>query len=88
VQEALANITKHAHATTADVSVTVGENIRCVIRDNGKGFDVATHSQGHGRRNIDYRVKMLGGTATCESALGIGTTLTIEIPHSSKEKKS
>jgi len=56
-----------------------------IIKDNGKGFDVAemdTMERTHiGLRNVKERIeKMCYGTFTVESVIGEGTTITMHIP--------
>ncbi len=82
VQEGLANLTKHAGATSAELRITYDDKILCVIEDDGKGFDTSDPAtkQGHGRRNIEYRVGILGGTVVFESAPNNGTKLIITVP--------
>ena len=82
VQEALTNVAQHARAT--HVWITLFADLRFVylnIRDDGIGFD--THKlapTGLGLLGMQERAKMLGGTATIESALGIGTAISVAIP--------
>ena len=63
---------------------------KIVVKDNGKGFDVAaiqemddTHI---GIRNVRARLEQLcGGTLTVESSLNEGTTVTINIPNTPRK---
>jgi signal transduction histidine kinase len=87
VQEALTNVAKHAGATQAEVRVwRDGQTLRCVIRDNGTGFDVAAvlarrgTERGLGLPGIQERVAALGGALRIESTLGDGTELVISFP--------
>ena len=86
VQEALTNVTKHARATRVSVDV-LGEDgrVRCSIRDDGIGFDVAEvlarrGKQGLGLIGIRERVDALRGTLQIVSAPGQGTELVILVP--------
>lgn len=90
VQEALTNIAKHAHATTAGVLIQLAaSSIRLVVEDNGCGFDpeavrrTAAQNGSLGLYGMQERVKLFGGVFTVESAQGQGTTIHVEIPLSS-----
>ncbi|HUW65684.1 MAG TPA: GAF domain-containing sensor histidine kinase [Spirochaetia bacterium] len=85
LQEALANVVKHARATRIQVILIVGrEQTVLVVRDNGIGFD--TLEQAGERRpqlglaSIRERVLLLGGQVRIESQPGTGTTLTVTVP--------
>ena len=88
IQEALANIYKHAEATQASLTLDFSaEAARLVIEDDGRGFDVDRRpargmEQGHGLANIEERVRELGATLDLESALGAGTRLEAVFPYS------
>ena len=84
-QEGLTNIGRHAHATHASIRVAAkGGDVRCTIRDDGAGFDVAAverrRSARLGLHGIRERVAMVGGVVTIRSACGAGTELTATIP--------
>lgn len=84
VQESLANVLLHAHASRADVLISQRKNILSVIiEDNGVGFipeNVATHTH-LGLFGMRERVEMLGGSFSIESNLGKGTTIQVEVPN-------
>jgi len=79
VQEGLANVRKHAHATRAEVAI--GERIdgeRVVtVRDDGEGFDGQTTAAGQGLRNIRSRAESIDGGFTLTSRPGFGTALEV-----------
>ncbi|MCB0037554.1 MAG: GAF domain-containing protein, partial [Anaerolineales bacterium] len=82
-QEALANVARHAKASRVDVEVAWTEGrIALTITDNGRGFSLRdkTRRIGHGLANMPTRAKKLGGVFTIASALGEGTSLTMELP--------
>lgn len=92
VQEAVNNILKHSAATEAAVVIKkLTAAVSISIRDNGRGFDVATlhaadsHDVGHGLSGIKERVRILGGMFVIDSRAGNGTTLSIEIPVSASK---
>jgi signal transduction histidine kinase len=87
VQEALTNVAKHAAATRVDIRLwRDGQTLRCVIRDDGSGFDVPATlarrgpARGFGLAGIQERVAALRGTLQIESRPGAGTKLDLSIP--------
>src|SRR5438093_377787 len=86
VQEALTNISKHARATRVQIQFQrEARRIRCVVRDDGIGFDVPSvlhrkGEQGLGLIGIRERLNALGGTLQITSAPGRGTELLITVP--------
>jgi signal transduction histidine kinase len=88
VQEALANVAKHAQARRVEVTMTRdrgGVTLRIV--DDGQGFDPQAPRPGThlGLWSMGERVEQLGGQFEVESAPGRGTKLTITIPAKSRE---
>ncbi|TNE45728.1 MAG: sensor histidine kinase [Deltaproteobacteria bacterium] len=81
-QEALHNITKHADAQEASVTLTHDHNVVTLqVKDNGKGFHYnPTVIEGHGLRSIRERCELLDGTLTVESHPGQGTRLQVDLP--------
>jgi PAS domain S-box-containing protein len=86
VQEALNNATRHAQASRARIQVEQnGRLIRCLISDDGIGFDVQAAlnkkgDKGLGLIGIRERLNAIGGVYRIISAPGQGTTLQVEIP--------
>jgi signal transduction histidine kinase len=79
VSEALANATKHAHASAVHVDLDTPDTVvRLAIRDDGIGG--ADPAKGSGLTGLRDRVEALGGTFDVTSPAGGGTTLLIEIP--------
>jgi len=85
VQEALNNVSKHAHAQTCLISIARDPDaVRVVIDDDGVGFaaepggDAAR--QGLGLIGIRERAALLGGSLSVVTATGRGTRLVIELP--------
>jgi two-component system sensor histidine kinase UhpB len=86
VQEALANITKHAGAKNVEIQLTNdSKHLHCLVRDDGVGFD--THSvlsrkerSGLGLVGIRERLNAVGGTLHIDSVVGRGTELLVKIP--------
>jgi signal transduction histidine kinase len=81
LQEAFANMLKHARATRVrlETGVVPGER-RVFIRvsDNGKGFEVS-QVQGRGLGNMARRATAIGGEL-CVSSTGEGTTVELFLP--------
>jgi signal transduction histidine kinase len=77
--EALANASKHAHATGVRMAATYeGRCLTVEVADDGMGG--ATTGGGSGLRGLADRVEALGGRFTVSSPPGRGTTLRAEIP--------
>ena len=76
VSEALTNAGKHAQSHRLTVFVEPGDDdgIFCSVKDDGRGFDVATVEQGVGiTRSIVERMVEVGGRAEVHSRPGHGT---------------
>jgi signal transduction histidine kinase len=83
VQEALHNVSNHAHASSVRIRVQQEQDrLTLSIQDDGKGFD-SKQAKGLGLLGIQERVTRLGGKCTVHSALGSGTILAVELPFSS-----
>jgi signal transduction histidine kinase len=81
-REALANVVKHAEATTAQVSVEARQgHVLLEIRDNGHGFDPAGGHPGHfGLESMRGRAAEIGGRLTIASAPESGTAVRVRVP--------
>lgn len=89
VQEALANVRKHAHAGRVIVTLSyVGDLVLLDVQDDGAGFDPAVAAAaenepdggGYGLRTMRERCEQLGGELSIESEPGQGTTIALSIP--------
>lgn len=79
VSEALANIAKHANASTACIDIARnGDCMVVAVVDDGVGGVNST--QGSGLRGLADRVEALDGTLTIESPAGAGTSIRAQIP--------
>jgi signal transduction histidine kinase len=77
--EALTNIAKYAHASTASVHLSVDcDRLRVQVRDDGVGG--ADPTTGSGLRGLRDRIDALDGRLDVESPPGGGTSLTLEVP--------
>jgi signal transduction histidine kinase len=83
LKEALNNILKHAHASRVAIALAWEPNrFTLEIHDNGAGFDPAAQeiSERNGLRNMQGRVRELGGELQIVSSVAHGTTLTVRLP--------
>ncbi len=79
VSEALTNVTKHAHARSAQVAARVeGRLLRVEIRDDGVGGLRRTGISG--LSGLEDRVSALGGSFLVESPPGEGTSVSALLP--------
>lgn len=80
VQEAFANIARHARATTVWLSLYQrDEMLHVEVRDNGQGFDNAA-KMGMGLANLRQRATDLKGTMDIASTVGQGTAIHAMLP--------
>ena len=81
VQEALANIRKHASANRVCLSLLESKDrVEVKIKDNGTGFDPDQIKKGNGLLNMKTRVQDNGGVFRLQTAPGKGTTVHVEFP--------
>ena len=81
LQEALANVLKHARASTVDVALGFErERVRLTVHDDGVGFDVDGTGRGYGLDNMRQRAEELGGTFELSSDPGRGTSVSVVLP--------
>ena len=79
VSEAVANVTKYAHATAVRVRVDRVDG-RAVVEVADDGIGGADRSRGSGLRGLADRVEALGGRFALVSPAGQGTVVRAEIP--------
>jgi signal transduction histidine kinase len=81
-KEALANVRKHARATTAHVRVEAQHaQVVVEVRDNGRGFDPAAGHPGHyGLDSMRSRAAEIGGRMAITSVPGSGTVVRVCVP--------
>jgi signal transduction histidine kinase len=83
LQEALANVIKHAQARQLSITVRpqMDGHVSVSIQDDGIGFDVNTvHSPGRGLGHLRQRATHLGGKLLVNSQIGQGTTIELSLP--------
>ncbi|PWU15821.1 MAG: hypothetical protein C5B50_14675 [Verrucomicrobia bacterium] len=91
VQESLNNVVKHARASFVEVRAWSEDGfLHCRVRDNGEGFDPASHQSGAGKihgmglAGMNDRVRLLGGQITIHSQPGSGTLVEARLPLKTK----
>ena len=83
LQEALANVLKHAHASHVDVRLVFESGqVRLAVQDDGVGFHAEGIRPGYGLENMRQRAEELGGSLEMSSAPGEGTGVNITLPAS------
>lgn len=81
LQEALANVARHAHASEVTVALTRGTGqVTLQVRDNGIGMAGQSAARGCGLLGIADRVAAAGGKFVIDSAPGAGTRLSLSLP--------
>jgi signal transduction histidine kinase len=79
--EALQNIAKYAHATSARICLQAQNGtLRFTVSDDGAGYDARRTPLGSGQRNMADRLAALGGRIEVRSAPRRGTTITGHLP--------
>ena len=85
-QEALANVRKHAHATSARVDVVArGDEVELTVEDDGVGPAGADEDSGFGVSGMRERLALVGGRLSLEPGDTTGTVLRATVP--TRERK-
>ena len=92
IQEALANVRKHADATRAWIAVEKNDKeVSFTVGDNGRGFamnqEVGQDGHHFGLAIMRERAKSVGGILELYSAPGLGTRITVKLPFISSNPK-
>lgn len=81
IQELLTNTIKHAKAKNVSIQFSEEDNVLNVIyEDDGIGFDTKTTIRGVGLKNIDSRMRKIGGSFNVDSNPGDGVTVILNAP--------
>jgi signal transduction histidine kinase len=80
VREGLSNVARHASATRAEVIVRAGDEVKVLIRDDGRGPGSGTGASGHGLQNLEIRARALGGGLRFGAQVGGGSVLDWWVP--------
>ena len=89
LREALTNVTKHSHASRAEIQVVqTPDLLEASLKDNGVGFDQDKQKNrgGLGLSGMEDRIKKIGGQLTIKSSPGLGTSISLAIPLFSEKK--
>jgi PAS domain S-box-containing protein len=79
-REALSNIAHHAHASRAELDLSVGRDVSLVVVDDGVGVGDPTRRSG--LANMRVRAETLGGTLRLDTPAGGGTRVEWRVPAS------
>jgi signal transduction histidine kinase len=79
VEEALTNVTKHAHARHCVVRLAVGATVQLTVDDDGRGIGAGA-GLGVGLGSMRERAEELGGVCAIEPAVGGGTSVSVRLP--------
>jgi signal transduction histidine kinase len=89
IQETLANIARHSHATRVEVSLIYHpDSLEVAVEDNGVGFDVNQKIRDMGLRSIRERAGSVRGSLQIQSEPGQGTRILIQVPIKKSELES
>lgn len=79
VKETLNNVLKHSKASNVNIDIQEKDNLSIIVTDNGIGIEPEkTRRFGNGLRNIERRMKAIGGTYQIRNNNGTETKL--ELP--------
>lgn len=91
LREALTNVTKHSHATHAEIHIMqTSDLLQASLRDNGVGFnqDNKKNRGELGLSGMEDRIKKIGGQLTIKSSPGLGTKISFSVPLMHKDQFS
>lgn len=81
VQEATANILKHAQASEVLLRLRLQEEMICLeIKDDGVGIEAGKSKEGLGLKMMKAHTQLLSGDLEVESRAGVGTLLRVRMP--------
>jgi signal transduction histidine kinase/ligand-binding sensor domain-containing protein len=79
-KEAMHNASKYSGASLVQVSLhRHNGNLAVSVKDDGRGFDVALHPDGHGLGSMKRRADALGAALTLNSTPGMGTLVGVVV---------
>jgi len=83
LREGLTNITRHSHATRAEIYLRQREKaLEGTLVDDGVGMSLTTNGDAHGvgLKSMKERIENLGGELEIKSSPGTGTKITFSVP--------
>lgn len=82
IRESASNALRHGGATELEIRFAPQPDgrLRLQIRDNGRGFDPAAVTRGHGLDNLAARARNLGTLLEVDSAPGGGASVALTLP--------
>ena len=81
IQEALANVRKHANASNVQVQLYErGQSVYLSVTDNGIGFAPMNIKNHFGLQTMRERASSINGVLTVNSEIGIGTKIELTLP--------
>jgi signal transduction histidine kinase len=80
VQEALANVVKHARATCAAITLVRDTTVRICVEDDGVGFGASAAAFTYGLAGMRERVAALGGRLHLDNGPAGGAHVVAELP--------
>ena len=85
IRELVINALRHGRASSVKVAGSLDERqLMFAVKDNGCGFDPDHRpgmNEGHfGLQGIQERIERIGGTVRIESAIGVGSKITVSLP--------
>ena len=80
INELLSNVSRHARAENAHVTITIGEALELHVVDDGIGL-IAVADRGYGLANVARRAKEMNGDLTiAEGPSGVGLHVSWSVP--------
>jgi len=80
-KEAVNNIARHSGCASAKIEFRADrDSINLTVWDDGRGFNPAQNSSGHGLLSMRERAGELGARLEIQSADGQGTTVLLKVP--------
>ena len=80
IKESVNNALKYADATNINIKCEINSEIIFTIKDDGKGIPAAEFKQfGNGLRNMQHRMKELGGKFTIQTKEGTAVSFSIPL---------
>lgn len=78
LKEMLNNVLRHASARHVDIRLVVRQrHFTLEVQDDGRGFVIGTHGDGHGLTSLRHRSSLLHGNLELDSQPGHGTRISL-----------